>query len=202
MRNQFLILASFLLAACAVTGGDLIRQGQQSISPGKAVVVISVEVPSGARFESCSIFVGKSPATARWFGWNVQDGTSSLFSIEVDAGEYGLHRFGCSYRGLPLSTSAPGPSIELSSGEVRYLGRLAVSDIEYGTAARYSRMPTSIALTFRNTSEEDLEELKHRAPIFRDRDVTLDIPDAWGDSARYAFRPYKQGTEVVVSPVM
>ena len=202
MRKVLLIPCTFLLSACANTGGDLVQPDQASISPGRAVIAFSAEIADGTDYEQCSIFLGRSPSTAKWFAWNIAEGPTALFALEVDALKYGFHRFGCVYSGLSLSTSIPGPELQLNADAITYLGRLMVKETELGTAAGYSRMPTAVKLQFEDHSDADLESLRSRLALFAGAEIGINILRSWSTSEMIAFRPYRHGPQVIVSPAL
>lgn len=201
MRTVFLLLAVCLIGACASTGGDIVGPTDESITPGNAVIAFSVQIADDTRFQLCSVFVGRSPSSAKWFGWSVTETRTTLFALEVPTPDYGFFRFGCVYRGLSLSTSSDGPELNLQAGDVVYLGRLVVDDTEYGTAAGHSRMPSAVRLRFEDHSEADIEDLKSRLPLFASREVTVNIIPSWGATEINRLRPYKQGPRVLLAPV-
>ena len=202
MRKVFLIPCTFLLFACANTGGDLVRPDQASISPGRAVIAFSAEIADGTSYQQCSIFLGRSPSTAKWYSWNVAENPIALFALEVDAPEYGFHRFGCVYQGLSLSTSIPGPELQLNAGAITYLGRLTVQETELGTAAGYSRMPSAVTLQFEDHSDADLESLRSGLALFAGAEISTNVLRSWSRSEMIAFRPYRHGPQIIVSPAL
>ena len=204
MKIRFVTIAALvvLLTGCATTGGHLVPKAQSSVSAGKAVVAFSIEVADGTRYDQCSVFVGRSAATAQWFGWNVAGSPVSTFVIEVGAGDYGFHRFGCSYRGFTVSSGIARPEIELAAGEVRYLGRLTVDNTKFGSAARRDRVPTSVDLTFSDASDEDLRKLRAEYPLLANADVDTRIPESWGGRLSHVLRPYQEGIELVAAPIL
>lgn len=204
MKTRFTTIAVFVLflSGCATTGGHLVPKAQSSVSAGKAIVAFSIEVTDGTRYDQCSVFVGRSPASAQWFGWNVAGSPVSTFVIEVGAGDYGFHRFGCSYRGFTVSSGIAGPQIEVAAGEVRYLGRLTVDNTKFGSAARRERVPTSVDLTFSDASGDDLGKLRGEYPLLADADVDTSVPDSWGGRLSHVLRPYQEGIELVAAPIL
>jgi hypothetical protein len=185
-----------------VTGGQLIQPGQVGITPGNAAIAFSVEIADGTKFNQCSVLVGESAVSASWFGWDVASSPTSMITLEVTAGMYGFHRFGCDYHGLFVRTNTPGPELNLAAGEVRYLGRLIVSDTEFGTAPGYSKMASSVRLQFEDRSDEDMVALRAKSPLFVNEAVEVNVPASLGGKERHALRPDNRGVKVVVSPVM
>ena len=196
------IFASLVLSACGTTGGSLMQDGREDLSAGKAVIAFTVQVTDGTMYDNCSVFSGHSAATAQWFAWPVQEGAVAVIALEVEPGRYGFHRFGCMYRGLQLSTSIRGPDVDVAAGDVLYLGRLIVSDTGMGSAAGYSRMPTSVRLAFVNREDEDLQALRAKWPLFASRVPETAIPPTWGGEQRYALRPYQDGVKLVAAPIL
>ena len=200
MRKLSLILAGFLVAACASTGGDVLGPGHSSLSSDKAVIIFSSQIADNTRFQVCSVLSGKSAATATWFGWNVIESESTLVALEVPVPEYGFFRFACAYSGQTLSTSIEGPKLNLDAGSVTYLGRLVVSDTEFGSAAGYRRMPTAIRLDFEDQSAIDIPNLKAKLPVLEQKNVVVDVPQRWNMLAMNRLHPYNRGLRVVQAP--
>lgn len=201
MKKPVLLLLAAVLTACGTTGGNIMPDGQSSVPGGKAVIAFSVQVTDGTRYDNCSVFVGRAAPSAQWFAWPVNGDTVAMIALEVEPGNYGFHRFGCMYRSLQLSTSITGPQITLAAGDVRYLGRLTVSDTELGSAAGYSQMPTSVRLTFADQRIEDFDALGRKWPLFRNNQPDVAIPSSWGGEPRYQLRPYKDGVKLVAAPI-
>ena len=202
MKTIALLLVTFALAACSTTGGSIMPDGQASVPAGKAVVAFSVQVTDGTRYDNCSVFVGRSAATSQWFAWPVNDDAVAMIALEVEPGNYGFHRFGCMYRALQLSTGVTGPQLTIAAGDVRYLGRLTISETEMGSAAGYSSMPTSVRLTFEDQRVEDFDALGRKWPLFTTRTPDVAIPASWGGEPRYQLRPYKDGVKLIAAPIL
>lgn len=198
----FAIFAPLMLQACGTTGGSVVPNGRDEISAGKAVIAFTAQVTDGTAYGNCSVFSGQSAASAQWFAWAVQEDDVATIVLEVEPGRYGFHRFGCMYRGLQLSTSIRGPDVDVAAGDVLYLGRLIVSDTGMGSAAGYSRMPTSVGLAFVNRDDEDLQALRAKWPLFASRVPETAIPPTWGGEQRYALRPYQDGVKLVAAPIL
>ena len=191
-----------LLSGCSTTGGQILSDGETSLTAGKAVVAFSMQVTDGTTYDNCSVFIGRSAASAQWFAWPVSGDDVSIIALEVEPGEYGFHRFGCMFRGLQLSTSVSGPQLSIAANDVVYLGRLVISDTGMGSAAGYSRMPTSVGLTFDDQRDEDLEALGRKWPIIEERTPNVSVPNGWNDDSRYPLRPYQDGVKLVAAPVI
>ena len=203
MKIPAIILLAIVASGCSTTGGNIMPDGRTAVPDGKAIVTFSVQVTDGTRYDNCSVFVGRSAATAQWFAWPVNGDNVGMIALEVDPGSYGFHRFGCMYRAYQLSTGVPGPKFTLEAGDVRYLGRLTVSDTTIGSAAGYSRMPTSVRLTFEDQRVEDFEALGRKWPMFRSRPPEAAIPASWGEGGpRYQMRPYQDGVKLIAAPVI
>jgi hypothetical protein len=200
MRIAIIMIFASLTGACASTGGDILGPDDNSLSSDRAVVVFSAQVADSTRFQSCSVLAGKSAATATWFSWPVIDSDPHLVVLEVPTPDYRFFRFGCAYSGLVLSTSVEGPTVNVRAGEVTYLGRLTVTDTEFGSAAGFKRMPTAIRLSFEDQSEADLARLREKLPLIEWRDVAVDIPERWNSLAMNTLRPYNRGLRVVQAP--
>jgi hypothetical protein len=176
--------------------------GQNSRQADKAIVALSVQVTDGTRYETCSIFVGRSAATSQWFAWPVQADGVAMIALEVEPGDYGFHRFGCTYRSLQITTGVAGPQLTINPGDVIYLGRLIISDTEIGSAAGHSRMPTSVALDFVDRQDEDFDAMAEKWPVFGASQLTADVPATWGGDRRYQLRPYMDGVKLVAAPIL
>ena len=200
MKPWAIILLTLLVSACGTTGGNIMPDGQTAVPGGKAVVAFSVQVTDGTDYDNCSVFVGNSAATAQWFAWPVNGDDVAMIALEVEPGNYGFHRFGCMYRALQLSTSVSGPQFTIAAGDIRYLGRLTLSDTQMGSAAGYSSMPNSVKLTFEDQRVEDFDALGRKWPLFTTNVPEEAIPASWGGEPRYQLRPYKDGVKLVASP--
>jgi hypothetical protein len=196
------IVICLAMAGCGTTGGSVIPDGRDDLSPGKAVIAFTVQVTDGTTYDNCSVFTGHSAATAQWFAWPVEEDAVAVIALEVEPGRYGFHRFGCMFRGLQLSTSVRGPDVDVADGDVLYLGRLIVSDTGMGSAAGFSRMPTSVSLTFENHEDEDIGALGLKWPLFATRIPSVAIPPTWGGELRYPLRPYQDGVKLVAAPIL
>ena len=202
MKHWTILFSIIVLGGCGTTGGQLIPDGQAAATGGKAIIAFSVQVTDGTRFDNCSVFVGRSAATAQWFAWPIQGDDVGIVALEVEPGDYGFHRFGCMYRSLQLSTGVAGPQLTVAAGDIRYLGRLTVSETTMGTAAGYSRMPTSVRLTFEDQRIEDLDALGRKWPLFKSQIPVVAIPSGWSDAMRYQLRPYQDGVKLVAAPII
>jgi hypothetical protein len=200
MQIIVLILIVSLLGACASTGGKVLGPDVGAISTDHAVIVFSNQVADNTRFQNCSVLAGRSAATAKWIGWNVVESGSNLVALEVPVPEYGFFRFACSYNGVALSTSVEGPLLKLLAGDVIYLGRLVVSDTEFGSAPGHRRMPTAVRLSFEDQSDSDLDILKARLPALEMSGIVVRIPERWNMLAMNRLRPYNRGLRVVQAP--
>lgn len=202
MKIPATLILLFLLGGCSTTGGVVVPDGQAAVTTGKAVIAFSVQVTDGTRYDNCSVFVGRSAATAQWFAWPVNGDNVAMIALEVEPGKYGFHRFGCMYRAYQMSTGVPGPQMTVAAGDVRYLGRLTISDTAIGSAAGYSRMPTSVSLSFDDQRLEDFDALGRKWPLFRNKEPVVAIPPSWGGDSRYQLRPYQDGVKLVAAPII
>ena len=202
MKIPTTLILLFLIGGCSTTGGSIMPDGQATVPTGKAVIAFSVQVTDGTRYDNCSVFVGRSSATAQWFAWPVNGDNVVMIALEVEPGKYGFHRFGCMYRAYQMSTGVRGPQVTVAAGDVRYLGRLTVSDTMFGSAAGYSRMPTSVRLSFGDQRIEDFDALGRKWPLFKTIEPVVAIPPSWGGDSRYQLRPYQDGVKLVAAPII
>lgn len=200
MRTAITVLLASLLSACASSGGDILRPDDRGPTPGKAVIFLTAAIADNTRYQTCSILGGTSAATATWFGWSVTGAEPHLVALEVPVPDYRLIRFGCSYNGVMLSTSLEGPTVNLEAGSVAYLGRLTVSDTEFGSAPGYRKMPSAIRLTFDDQRDSDLRRVGEMFPLIPLQDVVVKLPERWNMQAMNRLRPLNRGLRVVQAP--
>jgi hypothetical protein len=184
------------LGGCA--GGRLVEPAHVSVDPVSRVVVFSVNTSTlkGSAIKQYGGHFWASHFSLRGYEtFRLSDGDigRQLFVLEptkevLQFGQFTLARGGSSKQ-YHFETVAPGPRVKLAPGEIAYLGRLEIEDIEFEKHNNWTTdTPTAIKLVFRDASEEDLPVLQEKYDLFRDRKAVKQIIGRWGKLEYEAVR--------------
>lgn len=169
----------------------LVEPAHVTIDPQSCVVAFSVNTRTlegsaikkyGGRFRASHLYL-KGYETIR-----LSDGENGLqlFVLEpptevLEFGQFSLARGGYNKQ-YQFETVAAGPRIKLNPGEITYLGRLEIQDIQFEKHTKgVTDTPIAIKLEFRDASKDDFPVLQEQYGIFRDRIAVKQIIGRWGE---------------------
>lgn len=185
------IFLCLLLSLGGCAGVRLIEPAQVTIDPNSCVVAFSVNTSTsrgsaskeyGGRFRASHLYL-KGYDTVRL---SAGESGSQMFVLEpptqvLDFGQFFLARSGENNQ-YHFGTIAAGPRINLTPGEITYLGRLEIEDIQFEKNANWTTdTPIAIKLVFKDASEDDFPPLQQQYEIFRDRNAVKQIIGRWGE---------------------
>jgi len=168
---------------------SFIEPSQETIDPASSVVAFSVNTRKARESELREY--GRSFGAARLYlkrGGTIrfEEGETGLqrFLFEVSAqtielGQFALTKGASDYSPFLYGTTVDGPQIQLTPGEITYLGRIEIEDIQFEDNP-YSR-PMAIKLIFSDAFEDDLLAWRQEYKIFQNRLPEKRIVASWGE---------------------
>ena len=188
-RIALLLCLLPLLGGCVSV--QTVEPAQVTIEPSSYVVAFSVNTSTlirsaikeyGGRFRASHLYL-KGYDTVHL---SAGESGSQLFVFQPSAQVLGFGQFfvarGGTNNQYHFGTISDGPRINLTAGEITYLGRLEIEDIQFKKSANWTTdTPIAVRLVFKDASEEDFPALQQQYEIFRDKNAVKQIPRRWGD---------------------
>ena len=177
------------LGGCA--GARLVEPAHVTVDPKSCVVAFSVNTSTlegneikeyGGRFRASHLYL-RDYETIRL---SDTDSGLQLFVLEpprevLEFGQFSLARGGYDKQ-YQFETVAAGPQIKLTAGEITYLGRLEIEDIQFEKHTNWTTdTPIAVKLVFRDAWKDDFPVLQQRYKVFQDRIAIKQVIGRWGE---------------------